>query len=273
MKQEVEAYFTHIVREDRSVLEMVQSDYTFVNEALAPVYGITNITGPKMREVKLPPDNPRGGVLTMGAVLTVTSNPTRTSPVKRGKWILQNILGQPPAPPPPNIPALEDAQAKITDHQPTQRELLSMHRADPLCASCHARMDPIGFAMENFNAFGRVRTLEFGQPIESSGELITGEKFAGVRELKQVLVEKHRLEFYRTMTEKLLTYVLGRGVEYYDVPTVDGIVERLGKEDGRFSALLFGVLESASFQQRRATPNAVTPEATIAPTTHENMSK
>jgi hypothetical protein len=134
-------------------------------------------------------------------------------------------------------------------------------------------MDPIGFAMENFNALGLARTLELGQPIESSGELITGENFADVRELKQALVEKHRLEFYRTMTEKPLTYALGRGVECYDVPTVDGIVERLHKEDRRFSALLFGVLECAPFQQPRATPNAVAPEATIASTTHQNVSK
>jgi Protein of unknown function (DUF1588)/Protein of unknown function (DUF1587)/Protein of unknown function (DUF1592)/Protein of unknown function (DUF1585)/Protein of unknown function (DUF1595)/Planctomycete cytochrome C len=273
MKQEVEACFNHIVREDRSVLELLQSDYTFVNDALAPVYGITNITGPEMREVKLPPDNPRGGVLTMGAILTVTSNPTRTSPVKRGKWILQNILGQPPAPPPPNIPALEDTQAKITGHQPTQRELLAIHRENPLCASCHSRMDPLGFAMENFNAFGRARSKEYGQPIDPSGELATGEKFADARDLKSSLVEKHRIEFYRTITEKLLTYVLGRGVEYYDMPTVDGIAARLDKEDGRFSALLMGVLESAPFQERRATPHAVALETTTASTTPKTSLK
>jgi hypothetical protein len=273
MKHEVETYFNHIVREDRSVLELLQSDYTFVNDQLAAVYGITNITGPEMREVKLPPNDPRGGVLTMGAILTVTSNPTRTSPVKRGKWILQNILGAPPAPPPPNIPALEDSQAKILDHQPTQRELLAIHRENPLCASCHSRMDPLGFALENFNAFGRARTKEYGQPIDPSGELDTGEKFSDVRDLKKALVEKHRIEFYRTMTEKLLTYVLGRGMEYYDAPTVDGIVERLDKDDGRFSTLLFGVLESAPFQERRAMPHAVVSETTTASLNQETLSK
>ena len=260
MKQEVEAYFRHVIREDRSVLEFLQSDYTFVNETLAPVYGIPNITGPEMRLVKLPPDDLRGGVLTMGGVLTVTSNPTRTSPVKRGKWILENILGSPPAPPPPNIPALEDTRSKITGRQPTQRELLALHREAALCASCHARMDPLGLAMENFNAFGRFRTRDEGQPIESAGELVTGEEFSGVRDLKQALVDKHRVEFFRTLTEKLLTYVLGRGIEFYDVQTVDRIVDRLQGEDGRFSALLLGVLESAPFQRRRPMPHAVNPE-------------
>jgi hypothetical protein len=256
MKREVDSYFDYIVREDRSVLELLQSNYTFVNDQLAAVYGITNIIGPEMRRVELPPDHVRGGVLTMGGVLTVTSNPTRTSPVKRGKWILENILGTPPAPPPPNVPALEDSQAKAEVKAPTQRELLALHRADPKCASCHARMDPPGLAMENFNAFGRFRTNESGRAIDPSGELATGEKFDGVRDLKQALLEKHRLEFYRTLTEKLMTYVLGRGVEYYDVPTVDTIAERLDRDNGRFSTLLLGILDSAAFQQRRLNPNS-----------------
>jgi Protein of unknown function (DUF1588)/Protein of unknown function (DUF1592)/Protein of unknown function (DUF1587)/Protein of unknown function (DUF1585)/Protein of unknown function (DUF1595) len=270
MKQEVEAYFGHIVHDDRSVIELLKSDYTFVNEALAPVYGIPNISGPEMRLVKLPPNDPRGGVLTMGSTLTVTSNPARTSPVKRGKWILENILGSPPAPPPPNIPALEDAKAK-TDHEPTQRELLALHRDNPLCASCHARMDPPGLALENFNAFGRARTKESGRLIDPAGELATGETFADVRELKQALVDKHRMEFYRTITGKLMTYVLGRGVEYYDIVTIDNIAEQMDKQDGRFSTLLFGILESAPFQQRSPTANAATLDT--APSTQENVAK
>ena len=195
--------------------------------------------------------------------VAVTSNPTRTSPVKRGKWILENILGAPPAPPPPDIPALEDAKPKDGERKLTQRELLAKHREDPKCASCHERMDPLGLAMENFNAFGRQRTYELGQAIDTTGELATGEKFGGVRDLKQALREKHRLEFYRTLTEKLLTYVLGRGVEYYDVPTVDAIVARLDQDGGRCSTLLFGVLESAPFQLRRVAPHAAsqTPKA------------
>jgi hypothetical protein len=255
MKQEVESYFDHVVREDRSVVELLQSDYTFLNDQLAAVYGITNVTGSEMRRVELPAGHVRGGVLTMGGVLTVTSNPTRTSPVKRGKWVLENILGSPPAPPPPNVPSLEDTQAKVEVKAPTQRELLALHRADPKCASCHSRMDPPGLAMEGFNAFGRVRAYEAGQKIDPSGELATGEKFSGVGDLKKALVEKHRMEFYRTITEKLMTYILGRGVEYYDVPTVDEIAGKLDQDNGRFSTLLMGVLESAPFQQRRTTPN------------------
>jgi hypothetical protein len=192
----------------------------------------------------------------MGSVLTVTSNPTRTSPVKRGKWILENILGAPPAPPPPDIPSLEDAKPKGDEKKLTQRELLGLHRADPKCASCHERMDPLGLAMEGFNAFGRLRTQEAGLPIDPSGELATGEKFTGVRDLKQALLEKHRIEFYRTLTEKMLTYILGRGVEYYDVPTVDAIVAQLDRDRGRFSTLLLGILESAPFQQRRVAANS-----------------
>ncbi len=266
MKQEAEAYFDHVVRADRSVREFIQSDYTFVNEALAAVYGLPDIKGPQMRRVELPADSVRGGVLTMGSVLTVTSNPTRTSPVKRGKWILENILGAPPAPPPPDVPALEDAKKEGALKVPTQRDLLALHRADPKCASCHARMDPPGLALESFNAFGRLRTHESGASIDPAGELATGEKFSGVRDLKQALVERHRLEFYHTLTEKIFTYILGRGTEYYDVPTLDAIVARLDQDNGRFSTLVLGVLESAAFQQRRLAPHAVTTtSATAAP--------
>lgn len=261
MKQEAEAYFNYIVQGDRSILELLDSHYTFVNEHLAPVYGLTNVVGVDMQKVELPQDSVRGGVLTMGSVLTVTSNPTRTSPVKRGKWVLENILGAPPAPPPPNVPALEDAKVEGELKAPTQRELLALHREDPMCASCHERMDPPGLALENFNAFGRFRETEFGQPIEAFGELSTGEEFSNVRDLKRALVENHRVEFYRTITEKLMTYVLGRGIEYYDVPTVDQIVSKLDRENGRFSTLLRGVLESAPFQFRRTTPHPRTGEA------------
>ena len=270
MKQETEAYFNHIVRGDRSVLELIDSNYTFVNEPLAAVYGLPNISGPELRLVTLPPENLRGGVLTMGSVLTVTSNPTRTSPVKRGKWILENILGAPPAPPPPNIPSLEDAQTAKSDKIPTQRELLAIHRADAMCASCHSRMDPLGLALESFNAFGRGRTQDGGQPVEPSGELATGEKFENVRGLKQVLLKNHRAEFYRTLTEKLMTYALGRGVEYYDVPTVDRIVDDLEKNNGRFSSLLFGVLESAPFQQRRPVSHPASTETKTVSLTLQN---
>ncbi len=253
MRRETEMYFGNIVHEDRSVLELIDSDYTYLNARLARHYGLTNvdISGDDLRRVTLPADCPRGGVLTMGTVLAVTSNPTRTSPVKRGLFVLDNILGIPPPPPPPNIPPLEDAAKDVKDHTPTLRETLAIHRTNPLCSSCHNRMDPLGLAFENFNAMGMWRDKERGQPIDSTGKLITGETFESVRELKHILATNHHLEFYRALTEKLLTYALGRGLEYSDVETVDEIVNRLEQNNGRFSALLNGVIESAPFQKRR----------------------
>ncbi len=253
MRREAETYFGNLVQEDRSVLELIDSDYTFLNEKLAAYYGLTNlnVTGAEFRRVKLPPDSPLGGVLTMGSVLAVTSNPTRTSPVKRGLFILENVLGNPTPPPPPNIPALEDTEQGLKDREPTLREVLALHREKPLCSSCHNRMDPLGLALENFNALGLWRDRERGQPIDASGKLITGESFPDIRALKHILVTQHRLDFYHTLTEKLLTYALGRGLEYYDVESVDRIVARLDQESGRFSALLMGVVESAPFQKRR----------------------
>jgi len=262
MQREAEAYFAHVVREDRSVLELIDSDYAFLNATLAAYYGLPAETAPgaEFRRVALPADDPRGGgVLTMAATLAVTSNPTRTSPVKRGKWILENILGAPAPPPPPDIPSLEDTEKKISGRTPTQREVLALHREAPLCASCHARMDPLGLALENFNALGLHRTQEFGQPIDAAGELFTGESFKNIRDLKRILVTGHREEIYRTLTEKLLIYALGRGLEYYDVPTVDAIVARLAAHEGKFSELLLGVIESAPFQQRRAAADSPSP--------------
>lgn len=255
MKREAEAYFSHVVHADRTVLELIDSDYTFLNATLAKYYGFPAGTAPDAEFVKviLPPNDPRGGgVLTMASTLAVTSNPTRTSPVKRGKWILENILGAPAPPPPPNIPSLEDTEKQLSDHKPTQREVLAIHRKEALCASCHARMDPLGLALENFNALGLYRTAELGQPVDATGELFTGESFKNIRELKHILATNHHQEIYRTLTEKLLTYALGRGVEYYDVPTMDHIVGRLERGGGRFSELLMGIIESAPFQQRRA---------------------
>ena len=191
-------------------------------------------------------------MLTQGTVLVVTSNPDRTSPVKRGLYILDNILGTPPPPPPPDIPPLEQSEAGFPDHPPTARELLELHRAEPLCSSCHNRMDPLGLALENFNALGVWREKEREQPIDVGGELITGEPFSGVRELKQILVTEHRRDFYRCPTEKMLTYALGRSLEYYDVEAVDEILARLEKADGHVSALVYGIIESAPFQRSRS---------------------
>jgi hypothetical protein len=259
MQSETELYFAHIVREDRSVLELLDSDYTFLNERLARHYGMTNVvTGKEMRQVKLPLDSPRGGVLTHGAVLTVTSNPTRTSPVKRGLFVLENFLGTPPPPPPPDIPDLEESENAIADHEPTLREILELHRSKALCNSCHSRMDSLGFALENFNALAMWRDQERKQPIEVAGKLITGEKFNDLRELKRILANDRRADFYRCLTEKLLTYALGRGIEHHDLQSVDEIVSRLEKEQGRFSALLTGIIDSAPFQKRRNTAHNVT---------------
>jgi mono/diheme cytochrome c family protein len=251
MRSETEMTFEHVVRQDRPLLELLDSDYTFLNEPLAKAYGIEGVSGTQMRLVKLPAGSPRGGILTQGTVLTVTSNPDRTSPVKRGLYILDNILGSPPAPPPPNIPSLEESGKKVGGRTPTLRESMVLHRSQPTCASCHSRMDPLGLSLENFNALGRYRDKERSEPIDASGKLISGESFGEIKELKKVLVEKHRREFYRCLTEKLLTYALGRGLEAYDVQAVDLIVERIEAEDGRASALIAGVIESAPFQKRR----------------------
>jgi len=258
MRKETEDVFGYILQEDRSLLELIDSDYTFLNETLAHQYGITNVTGKEMRRVTLPPDSPRGGVLTEGTVLVATSNPTRTSPVKRGLFILDSILGTPPPPPPANIPPLEDAAKGLTNETPSLRETLAAHRANALCASCHNRMDPLGLAMENFNALGLWRSNEFKQSIDISGTLLTGESFSDIRELKHILAQKHAEDFYRTLTEKMLTYALGRGLEYYDVETVDQIVNRIEKANGRPSALLSGIVESAPFQECRL-PSAAPP--------------
>lgn len=252
MRQETESVFAYILRDDRSLLELLDSDYTFLNERLARHYGMTNVVGQEMRLVMLSPDSPRGGILTEGTVLAVTANPTRTSPVKRGVFILDNILGTPPLPPPPDIPPLEDALKGLTNHTPTLRETLAVHRKNPLCASCHDQMDPLGLALENFNAMGMWREQEFNQPIDASGQLITGEKFSNVKELKAVLVKNHAADFYRTLTQKLLTYASGRGLDYYDVETVDQIVARIEKSGGKPSVLIAGIVESAPFQKTRA---------------------
>ena len=252
MRDETDEYFNYVVQENRDVLEFIDSDYTFLNETLAKHYGIDGVQGDEMRRVDLPAGSPRGGVLTQATMLAVTSNPSRTSPVKRGLFVLENILGSPPPPPPPpNVPLLETAETGVQGRSPTVRELQERHRREPLCAACHARMDPLGLALENFNALGMWRDSEHDQPIDASGVLLTGEKFDGIRQLKTIIKEQHRLDFYRCLTEKLLTYALGRGLEYYDEYTVDQIVARMDREQGKFSALLMGIIESAPFEKQR----------------------
>lgn len=268
LREETEMAFDYVVRQNRPVTELIDANYTFMNERLARHYNISNITGMDMRKVDLPEGSVRGGILTHGSTLIVTSNPTRTSPVKRGLFILDNVLGTPPPPPPPDVPDLEAAEKELSGGKtPTLRESLELHRSKPLCMSCHNRMDPLGFALENFNAIGMWRDKERGQDIDAAGQLVTGEQFKDVREAKTILATKYKKEFYRTLTEKVMTYALGRGVEYYDVAAVDEIVARLEKEEGRFSALLAGVIESAPFQKRR-NPDFQPAEEPAAKTEH-----
>lgn len=252
MRREAEMLFSHLLEEDRSVLELVFNNKTFLNDELARHYDIPGVDGDEMRLVDLPPDSPRGGVLTMGTVLAVTSNPTRTSPVKRGLFILENILGIPPPPAPDNIPSLE-ASAKSGDgRELSMREALALHSRSPLCSSCHNRMDPMGFAFENFNAMGLWRWEDRGEPLPpASGKLITGETFSNITGLKQLIVGARRSDYYRCLTEKLLTYALGRGPQPCDIQTIDNIAARLEETGGKFSTLILGIIESPPFQKRQ----------------------
>jgi hypothetical protein len=244
---ETERFFQHIVEEDRSVLELIDSDYTFVNERLAKHYGIEGVKGAEFRKVKLP-DKRRGGVLAMASVLTVTSNPTRTSPVKRGKWIMENILGTPPPPPPPDVPEFEEKPAVITG---TLRQRMEQHRVNPSCATCHQRMDPLGFGFENFDVIGSWRDREGKFAIDASGVLPDGKKFNGPAELRGILKQREG-EVCRCLAEKVLTYALGRGIERTDRCTIDDIARNLKKNQYRFSALILDVVKSDAFQMRRA---------------------
>ena len=248
-RTETEMFIESVMREDRSVLELLRADYTFLNERLAKHYGIPNVYGSRFRKVTFDKDSVRGGLLRHGSVLTVTSYPTRTSPVLRGKWVLDNILGSPPPPPPPNTPALKEKTGNA--RALTVRQRLAEHRENPACAGCHNLMDPIGFAFENYDAVGRWRTMEDGVPSDAAGGLPDGSKFQGVGGLQQALLKRPEL-FATTFTEKLLTYGLGRGMEYYDAPAVRKIVSDAGKQDFRFSAFILGIVNSAPFQMRRS---------------------
>ncbi len=250
MRDETESLVAYILRENRSALELFTADYTFLNESLAKFYGIDGVKGTEMRKVSLKPGSHRGGVLTHASLLVVTSNPTRTSPVKRGLFVLENLLGTPAPPAPPNVPPLEDAK-KGSKKQLTMRETMEIHREKPLCASCHARMDPIGLGLENFNALGQWRDKESGKTIDTAGQLITGEKFNNVAELSKIMATTRRMDFYRCLAEKLLTYAIGRGPEYYDSPTIDRLAEQLDREGGKLKTLVYGIVESAPFQKRR----------------------
>jgi hypothetical protein len=248
MKEETSLFFDSIVREDRSVMDLLNADYTFVDERLARHYGIPNVYGSGFRRVTVG-NEARRGLLGQASVLTVTSYPNRTSPVERGKWILTNLLGVPPQPPPPNVPALQETS---TDGKVLSlRERMERHRANPVCAGCHKVMDPIGFALENFDGVGRWRNTEEGAAIDTSGTLFNGANVDGIIGLRQNLVAQPEI-FVGVMTEKMLTYALGRGLEYYDMPAVRRIVRDGRSNDFRFSSIVLGIVRSTPFQMKEA---------------------
>jgi len=247
MQRETELLFQTIMREDRSVLEFIGADYTFVNERLARHYRIPGVEGEAFVKVDAPKDRP-GGLLGHGSFLTLTSNPTRTSPVKRGKYVLENLLATPPPPPPPEVPDLDDKNRK--ELTGTLRQRMEQHRADPNCASCHARMDPIGFGLEHFDGIGARRERDEGAEIDSAGRLASGEAFQGPTELRALLLAKKRADFLRCCAEKMLTYALGRGLEFYDRPAIEKIARSLDRTPN-FSNLVLEVVNSVPFQKRR----------------------
>lgn len=260
MKQETELFFESIVREDRNVLDLLNADYTFVNERLARHYGMPGIYGSQFRRVPVT-DERRRGLLGQASILTITSYPARTSAVQRGKWILTNILGTPPTPPPPNVPELKESE----EGKPRSlRERMEAHRANAVCAGCHKVMDPIGFALENFDAVGHWRNTDDGAPIDPSGTLFNGTRVDGPVALRQMLVSRPQV-FAGVMTEKLLTYALGRGLEYYDMPAVRKIVHNAAANNFRFSSLVLGVVNSTPFEMNIKRAAAAQSAALLAP--------
>jgi hypothetical protein len=251
-RQEAELFFESILKEDRNVVDFLDADYTFVNDRLARHYGIPNVYGSQFRKVQLGPElDLRRGLLGKGAILTATSYANRTSPVQRGKWILVNVFGMQPPPPPPNVPQLksdtETGPAKIV----TMREQMELHRSNPACASCHKMMDPMGFAMENFDAIGRYRTMDGPNKLDFTGQLVDGGKFDGTAELRKQLM-RYSPRFVQALTERLLVYALGRGIEASDIPVARGVVARASLKGNRFSELILGIVQSQPFQMNRA---------------------
>jgi len=247
-QRETELFVQDQVQADHSVLDMLTADYTFLNERLARHYGIPNVYGSHFRRV-IYPDDRRAGLLGQGSILTVTSFPNRTSPVKRGQWLLENLLGAPPPPPPPNVPALRENGEGVPPT--TVRARLEQHRKNPVCASCHAQMDPLGFALENFDALGKWRSedQEAKAAIDASGTLPDGTKFTGPQEFRKALLGR-KVDFATNLTEKLVTYGLGRGLESYDMPVVRKIMRAAAPTDYRWSAIILEIVKSTPFQNR-----------------------
>jgi hypothetical protein len=249
MAQETQLFIASQLREDRSVSELLTADYTFVNERLAKHYGIPNVYGNRFRRVSVP-GGVRGGLLGQASVLTVTSYPNRTSVVIRGRWLLANLMGAPPPPPPPDVPALKEPGA---DGQPRSlRARMEMHRKDAVCASCHQRMDPLGFALENFDAVGKWRTEADGAPIDTSASMPDGARFNGVAGLRELLAS-HQEDFARTFTGKLLSYAIGRGVETNDLPAIRKIARDAARNEYRWSSIILGIVNSPPFSMGAAT--------------------
>ena len=244
MQEETDLFFDHVVRTDQSVLDLLLGEYTFVNERLAQHYGLPGVTGDEFRHVSLAGTG-RAGVLTQASVLTVTSGPTRTSPVKRGKWLLENVLGTPPPPPPPGVDSLKDSKGTAT----SLRERLDWHRSKPECASCHARMDPLGYGLENFDAVGAWREWEESAPVDASGTMPDGRPFRGPSELRTRLAERPD-DFVRCLSEKLMTYALGRGLTVSDRPAIDRVVHHAAHNNYRFSSLVIALVRSDLFMRR-----------------------
>ncbi len=250
MERESELFIGSIFRENRSVLDLISANYTFVNERLAKHYGIANVKGAHFRRVEFPESSPRGGLLGQGSLLTITSYSVRTSPVLRGKWVLENLLSSPPPPPPPDVPALK-TEASEPGKTLTMRDAMTQHRANPVCAGCHSRMDPIGFAMENFDAVGRWRSQDGENPIDASGVFPDGSRFEGIAGLKKELL-RHPEQIVSTVTERLLMYSLGRNLQYYDAPAVRAITHRAAANNNRLSSIVLEIVKSAPFQMREA---------------------
>jgi mono/diheme cytochrome c family protein len=249
-QRETELFLDSVLRENRSVLDLLSANYSFINGRLARHYGIPNIEGSYFRRVTFPADSVRGGLLGQGSILTITSYATRTSPVVRGKWVLENLLNSAPPPPPPNVPALK-TEGSEAGKVLSMREAMIQHRASPACAGCHARMDPIGFAMENFDAIGKWRDRDSGNPIDASGVFPDGTKFNGMSGLKKALLA-HPEQFVTTVTEKVLMYAIGRNLQYYDAPAVRAIVNDAARNNYTFSSLVLGAVKSSPFQMRES---------------------
>jgi hypothetical protein len=249
MEQETKLFVDDQIRRNQSIVDLLSARYTFLNERLAKHYGIAGVFGTRFRRVDLPADSPRGGLLGQGALLVATSYPNRTSPVLRGKWVLDSLLGTPPPEPPPNVPGLKDTGAG--GKPASVRARLEEHRKNPVCAACHAPMDPLGFALENFDATGKWRTSDSGAPIDASGVLPSGEKFDGPAGLREALLARKE-QFVQAMTQKLLAYALGRQIEVYDMPTVRKIVRDARADDYRWQSIIDGIVKSGPFLMRMA---------------------